>query len=129
MTKANDRRQTHENTHEYIDIDTFKGPVEDLINRIRGWQALYGTELYITVSQYYSSYDGCEFDANLMCIREETEVEYQKRMETTAKKKVAAAKRKVTAAKTAATKKIKREADDRKKLRELAKKYPEELNA
>lgn len=124
-----ERQQVRENTHEYIDTDTFAGPVEDLISRIRRWQDEYGTELYITISHYCSSYDGCEYDANLMRIREETDVEYQKRTETTAKKKVAAAKRKITAAKTAATKKIKREADDRKKLRELAKKYPEELNA
>ena len=116
------RKQIVENTYEFLDTYTFEGPVEDLITRIRGWQEKHGQELYLEINHYSSAYDDCDFDVKLMLTRDETDAEYKLRMEQHAKHKVSAAK-------AAATRKIKREANERKKLRELAKKYPEELNA
>lgn len=114
------RNQIVENTYEYVDCDTFEGSVEGLIARLRGWQEKHGTELHLQINHWSGGYDGCEFEAKLMVTREETDDEYERRVEQHATKKLAATK-------AAATKKIKREADDRKKLRELAKKYPEEI--
>jgi len=103
-----------------VDVDTFEGSVEGLISRIRGWQEKHGTELFIDI-RLNRSYGGeYDFDAKLLCTREETDKEYASRLEQ-------AVKQKLTNAKRAKTRKATQETKERAKLRELATKYPEEL--